>query len=547
MICYKRYFFSMKNFKLLFIALVLLISFVNYSYSKDTTKYFNWFNLDPQVDKIPGLSTDKAYEELLKGKVSHPVVVAVIDGGVDINHEDLKGRIWVNEDEIPGNGIDDDKNGFIDDINGWNFIGGADGRSIDHEALEVTRIYRKYKDRYENSGSIPKKEKDNYELYKKAKKIYLDKYGEAKKEFDFITDFESNFNRIDSMAVVLLNKENYNSDDLKSLDASNSQEAAIVKSILLSFYESGITKDYVKEYKEHLENKLNYHYNVDFNPRTIVGDDPDNLSGKVYGNNIVDPFDPDHGTFVAGIIAADRNNNVGMKGIADNVKIMAIRAVPDGDERDKDVANAIIYAVNNGAQVINMSFGKDISPQKQFVDSALKYAESKDVILVHAAGNEGLNTDKTPKFPLNLNDGKLINTKWITVGASSIENDKSLAGSFSNYGKKTVDIFAPGVDIYSLKPENGYDVLDGTSFASPMVAGVAALIKSYFPSLTAPQVKDIILKSYTDYSDLEVNLPSEEDGKSKKVKSTRFGKLSVTGGIINVYKAIKLAQEYTNK
>lgn len=533
--------------KLGFIVFVFyFFSVIGYaSNQKDTTKYFNWFNLDPEKDSIPGISTERAYSELLKGKESTPVIVAVIDGGVDINHEDLKGKIWVNDDEIPGNGIDDDKNGFIDDVNGWNFIGGSDGTNVNQETYEITRIYRKYKDRYDNVKSVPKEEKETFELYKKAKKAYFEKYEKAKSEMEFIRKFEENYNKVDSLAIDILKKKDYNKDDLVNLDPSGSQEATIVKSVLLTLYESGFSREDFIEYKEYIETKFNYHFNVDFNPRGIVGDDPDNRMDSIYGNNDIVASTPEHGTFVSGVIAADRDNNLGMKGIADNVKIMAIRAVPDGDERDKDVANAIIYAVNNGAQVINMSFGKDLSPQKELVDRALKYAESKDVILVHAAGNESLNTDKSPKYPQNLKDNLQINSKWLTIGASSIENGEELTGSFSNYGKKTVDVFAPGVDVYSLQPENKYDIMDGTSFAAPMVAGVAALLKSYYPSLSASEIKEIILASYTDYKDVKVNLPSKDS--DKKVKKSKFGKLSATGGIINVYKAVQLAEKRINK
>ncbi|NJK84921.1 MAG: S8 family serine peptidase [Bacteroidales bacterium] len=289
-----------------------------------------------------------------------------------------------------------------------------------------------------------------------------------------------------------------------------------------------------------MKHEFNYHYNIDFNPRNIVNDDPENANDSIYGNSDVVATDPSHGTFVSGIIAADRDNGIGMKGIADNVRIMAIRAVPDGDERDKDVANAIIYAVNNGASVINMSFGKDVSPQKHMVDKALKYAESKDVVLVHAAGNESQNTDKSPRYPMNFIGKDPINSKWLSIGASSIDANESLPGEFSNYGKKTVDIFAPGVNIYSLQPKNEYDIQDGTSYASPMVAGTAALLKSYYPSLSAQQIKEIILSSHNDvFKQLKVNVPSS----GKKTKKGSFNKLSATGGLLNVYQAVKLAEE----
>ncbi len=513
---------------------------------EDSAKYFNWFNLDPQQDNIPGISTDRAYQNLLKNKTSTMVIVAVIDGGVDINHEDLKDKIWTNEDEIPDNGIDDDHNGFIDDVHGWNFIGGKDGQDIDQENYEITRIYREYKPVFGNKEKkdISKEDLDKFNLYEAAKKTYFEKYTKAANEWMFIQKFEENFNKADSIAKELLNKNDYDVDDLKSLDAVGNADALKAKAMLLSLYEKGFSKGVLDKYEKYVGTKVNYHFNLNFNPRKIVGDDPYDINDSIYGNNDVTGPDPNHGTFVSGIIAADRFNNTGMQGIADNVKIMSVRTVPDGDERDKDVANAIKYAVRNGAQVINMSFGKDLSPQKEFVDEALRFAAAHDVLLVHAAGNENQNTDKSPRYPTNLDaDNNVINSNWLSIGASTINKDETLTGVFSNYGRKSVDIFAPGVDIYSLQPDNKYDIQDGTSYASPMVAGTAALIKSYYPELTAGQIKAIILSSGTDYSALRVVVPHDSD--TKKQKKEKFRKLSVTGDVLNVYRALELAEKYS--
>ncbi|MFO7658878.1 MAG: S8 family peptidase [Bacteroidales bacterium] len=507
----------------------------------DSVEFYNWFNLDMQNDGIPGISTDKAYNHLLKDKISTPVVVAVIDGGVDINHEDLVGKIWINEDEIPGNGIDDDQNGFVDDIYGWNFLGGANGENIEFETYEVTRIYRKYKEVFNTSDTINLKgiDLETFNLYRKARKIYHQKLNKALEDMALINKFEAGYLRADSIIKSTLNKDTFSIEELKTTETSENREFAMARMMMVNLSENGFDIERLNNFKKHVNTKINYHFNLEFNPRSIVGDDPENPNDSIYGNNDVTANTPDHGTFVSGIIAGNRYNNIGMKGIADNVKIMVIRAIPDGDERDKDIANAIKYAVNNGAHVINMSFGKDLSPQKGLVDEAIRYAMAHDVLLVHAAGNDGENVDKNPKYPNNTTkDGLLLSSHWICTGASAKSADMHLAGSFSNYGRMSVDLFAPGVNVYSLKPDNRYDVLDGTSFAAPMVAGTAALLRSYYPGLTAPEIKEIILSSVESYKKQKVRIPSKV--LDKKQKKTKFRQLSFTGGLLNVYKAVEM-------
>jgi cell wall-associated protease len=292
--------------------------------------------------------------------------------------------------------------------------------------------------------------------------------------------------------------------------------------------------DHNTEVCDNYKNGMEYGYNPEFDPRSIVGDNYTNTEERFYGNNDVKGTFPVHGTHVAGVIAANRKNNLGINGIADNVKIMALRAVPNGDERDKDIANAIRYAVDNGAKIINMSFGKDYSPQKDAVDKAVKYAEAKGVLLVHAAGNDDDNNDTKPSFPTRYyKDGKEA-ANWIEVGASGWGADSTLAADFSNYGKKSVNFFAPGVQLYSTTPANGYETMDGTSFASPAVSGVAAILLSYFPNLTPLQVKDILIKSTRKFDSLMVK-------KSDKTGVVKFSDLSSSGGLVNAYEAVKLA------
>lgn len=519
----------------------------------------DWFLRDPETDKLQGVSADKTYNTLLKGKPSRTVVVAVIDSGVDIEHEDLKSVIWVNEDEIPGNGIDDDKNGYIDDVHGWNFIGGKDG-NVDADTYEVTREYKRLKDKYENfdEKKLNKKNRDEYAYWQRVKTKYERDFKFNKEQYDQyaeqLTIYTNAFLTIKYCDSILTKKLGapVSKSSLASIESTN-DTINFAKQTLTRILESiegdievnefvdelGYYLDQLQEGVDHYRVAVEYGYSLDFDSRSIVGDNPDDPYEKGYGNNDVKGPDARHGTHVAGIIAADRNNDLGIRGIADNVRIMSVRAVPNGDERDKDVANAIIYAVDNGAHIINMSFGKSFSPQKEAVDKAVKYAESKGVLMIHAAGNDGRDLDKEENFPTRkyLKSGQA--TAWVEVGASSWGAEQDFVASFSNYGKRSVDVFAPGVQIYSTVPDNGYENLQGTSMASPATAGVAAIIMSYFPELTASQVSDILKKSTRKFDGLKVNKPGSGD-------EVPFNQLSTSGGLVNAYEAVKLAAEVSS-
>jgi subtilisin family serine protease len=501
----------------------------------------DWFLRDPEFDSLQGVSAERAYQTVLKDQPSKTVLVAVIDSGIDINHEDLKSVIWTNEKEIPDNGIDDDKNGYIDDIHGWNFIGGKEG-NVDADTYELTREYIRLKHKFENAdeNKIPKKQKNEYESYKTIKDKFEKLKAKNEQQYKLYSGIYRNISYSIDTLKSLLNVDKITPEAVKDFQ-TNDPSLLFAKGFLLSMYrnigDDGDLDEYLSELKdavEYYEVIVKYGYNEDFDSRTIVGDNVNNPSEKYYGNNDVIGPDPKHGTHVAGIIGADRKNDIGIKGIADNVKIMVVRAVPNGDERDKDVANAIIYAVDNGAQIINMSFGKSFSPQKDVVDKAVKYAEQKGVLLIHAAGNDSENIDVEKNYPSRYyNDGKEAKN-WIEVGASSWGEDEDFVGSFSNYGKKSVSLFAPGVDIYSTVPGNKYENESGTSMASPSTAGVAALIMSYFPELTPLQVKDILLKSSRKFDNLKVQKP---DG-----GLVNFSQLSLSGGLVNAFEAVKMAQ-----
>ncbi|MFT5884152.1 MAG: subtilisin family serine protease [Arcticibacterium sp.] len=527
----------MKPFALVSAFFLMSVS----AYSQDLKIKANWFNLDFEKDGLRGMSVEKAYEELLKGRSSETVIVGVIDSGVDIEHEDLKGKIWINEDEVPGNGKDDDGNGFIDDINGWDFIGGADGTDVVQEQQESARLYNKYKALF---GENPKKRllrkyREEYNTLKKIQKEIVEKRKEAEQYLPIYEGLKENLNITTEILAEVLGRDVFSKEDVQNIKESEiGLNARRAKQYWLRLAEMGVDAASVEEGLEHFNDQLEFNYNTSFDARSVVGDNPEKLEFGKYGNNEVRGPRALHGTHVAGIIGADRHNDLGIKGVADNVKIMVVRTVPGGDERDKDVANAIRYAVDNGAQVINMSFGKPYSPEKIWVDDAVKYAESKGVLLVAAAGNDNSDIDKKPEYPSKYykNGGQASN--WITVGASSHEIGENIVADFSNYGRMGVDVFAPGVDMYSSVPDSKYSEQDGTSMASPAVVGVAALLKSYFPSLTPQQLKSIILDSSVKLEGLIVNVPG---GKGKAL----LGELCVSGGIINAYNAVLMANQMT--
>jgi len=499
----------------------------------------NWFNLDLAQDDALGVSTELVYQELVGDRQPTPVVVAVIDSGVDFEHEDLDDNMWVNPGEIPGNQIDDDQNGYVDDVHGWNFLGGSGGKNIQYENLELTRLYVKYKPEFEGKDreDIPKRDRERYDKWKEWGALIEEKMASVKDNFADYQIMKQGLERL---------KEEIPAPVTKAKLKNFKSEVDILNQISDLFI--GFMEEYNTDF-EGLEANINYwhdhfaqqkaYYDVDLDVRSIVGDDPEDLSDRYYGNNDVRGPDALHGTHVAGIIAAERENGLGMDGVASHVRIMSVRAVPQGDERDKDVANAIRYAVDNGAQIINMSFGKGQSPHKKTVDEAVRYAIKKDVLLIHSAGNEGEENNSTEHFP---NDRFLKKglfkpryaESWIEVGASSWQVDEYLSAEFSNYSNFWVDLFAPGVQIYSTAPFDEYETLQGTSMAAPVVSGVAAMIRSYFPELTARQVKQVIMESVKKAKQL-VYQPGEE---SKKVP---FRQLSVTGGVVNAYQAFKLA------
>ena len=505
----------------------------------------NWYQLDKTETGFNGISLDKAYDFIKSKKLkSKRVTVAVIDSGIDTLHEDLKPILWTNPKEIPGNGKDDDKNGYVDDVHGWNFIGGRDGKNVKEDSYEGARVYHKLKAIWEgkevNPDSLKPDQKKSYKTYLKAKEKVVGEVNEM--EVGFIKNMYPGLKAGDSILRKETGKEEYNGNDLQNNNTTDPQ-AKKTKSFILSICKANNSYEISnKQLLDELEGQLRKAEAATTAPKNyrgdIVKDDESNINDRFYGNNDIMASTPFHGTHCSGIIGAARDNNLGINGIADNVRIIMVRAVPDGDEHDKDIANAIKYAVDNGAKIISMSFGKDFSPEKRWVDEAFKYAEKKGVLLVHAAGNDAKNIDTADNFPnpvFENGSGRAVNV--ITVGASGDEKNGGLTASFSNYGKKEVDVFAPGVGIYSTIPGgNTYGNASGTSMACPVVAGVAALLLEYYPKLTPKDLKSIIEKSVVIPAD-KVKIPGNDE-------LANLSELSRTGGIVNAYEAVKLADGY---
>ncbi|RZK75451.1 MAG: peptidase S8 [Pedobacter sp.] len=577
-------------------SLLLLSNLSSFAQSKDIKLPANWYNLDLVKDGYFGISTEKAYSTILNDKKpKQKIIVAVIDGGVDVNHEDLKDVLWTNTKEIEGNGIDDDGNGYVDDIHGWNFIG-SDKGNLAYDNLELVRIMRKYAPFYTStlpSTVLDSTQKEEFRLFTRARTKFGVLYNNAVDNFRYLSVIN---HVIDSVARVN-GKPIPSAEDFDKYVADNEEEEQVKKIIRAGIKENKGVEKFVTEMKDAYEQydvMLRYNLNLKYNQRTeLVGDNYEDAKQRNYGNRDVMGPNAEHGSHVSGIIAASRNNAIGINGISNSVSIMAIRVVPEGDERDKDVANGIIYAVDNGARVINMSFGKSFKWNKKAVDDAVKYAEEKGVLLVHAAGNDNENNDLSENYPnkyfetpesiayekahrrptslipiikpdvptggpydrnrrtppASFKKPPIDTTKfgfahasnWIEVGASAYANDPNLKATFSNYGKHTVDVFAPGFMINSTVPGSKYKEFDGTSMASPVVSGLAALILSYYPELKPSEVRDIIMKSVSKV-DIKVKHKNEK-GESSRVL---FSDLCVSGGIVNAYQALMLAEKYKN-
>jgi len=496
---------------------LLAVGITSMSFGQVDKKVLNWYN------GKAGMETEKAYK-MVKKRKSTTVVVAIIDSGIDIEHEDLKGKIWVNTDEIAGNGIDDDKNGYIDDVHGWNFLGNAKGENANSMRLERTRIFAQLSAKSsltDDEQTLLDKVSAELEEEKSTFQGYL-------AQMEMLGPMIEN---IPSMLESKLGKKDATVKDIQKWVKKHPEDAQMM-GLAEAVVSGELTAKTIAEQKEQIQGMLDTHHNPDFNGRAVVGDDPNNFGDVVYGNNDVEGPDALHGTHVGGIVGAIRGNDLGGDGVANDILLMSLRAVPDGDEFDKDIALAIRYAVDNGASIINMSFGKAYSPNSKEVYEAFQYADSKGVLCVHAAGNDHKNIDVEPNYPTSMYS---FQTKkldhFMTIGSSTRFTDEKLPSSFSNYGKKGVDVFAPGSEIYNSVPQSDYKVLQGTSMACPMVAGAAAMLKSYFPEMSMKEISDVLLSSAKSYKGVMQTHPETKE-------MADFGDLSVTGGVINLKNAV---------
>jgi len=532
------------------LSLVAIPVFVAFSIAQETPK--GWYLLDPIQDQYLGISLNKAYQFIKEHhKQSTPIIVAVLDSGVDTAHEDLKQILWRNPKEIPGNGIDDDGNGYIDDVYGWNFLGGKDGRNVKKCSDERSRIYHLFKADFLgktiDTTILSTLEKYNYKTWLKAA-AQLNFSQEEQTELLYVEITAKAIKKHDNVLRKEMGIEEYTMETLEKFNPTNrlAQEAKLgylkcMKMIGIDSDEKNTST--IEQLDEYVSGKKTAFASKEVPPvdyrADIIKDNYLDFTDRYYGNNDVMGTGSMHGTHVTGIIGAKRNNGIGIDGVADNVQVITVRVVPDGDEYDKDVALGIRYAVDNGAKIINMSFGKSFSPQKAWVDSAINYAASKDVLILHAAGNDGADNDVKENYP------SPIYTQWnykaenfMNIGASGDPKiSKSVAADFSNYGKINVDVFAPGVKIYSTLPGgNQYGNLNGTSMSTPIVTGLAALIRSYYPALSAVQVKNIIETSVWVPDTTAINIKPGQNP-----EPIAFSSLSKTGGIVNAYYAISAA------
>lgn len=509
------------------------------------------WQLKDKADGYYGISLDKAYTFVKdKGRKPKTVVVAVIDSGVDTTHEDLKSILWHNPGEIPGNGIDDDHNGYIDDVYGWNFLGNRDGENVTNDSYESARVYHHYLKQFSgitDPGQLSRKEAYLYNMWTRARRDVL--HGVDTARFNGLKKAYERAFKADSVLRDAIGTQIYTGAQLKDFKPSPGEQVQsrnyMLRLMGINHAMEGTNRAFLGGFKEYVDGQEKKVLAMTQAPEgyrdEVVKDDPNDIKDRYYGNNNVMAGDHFHGTHVTGIIGAVRDNGIGMDGVADHVRIMMMRAVPDGDEHDKDIALAIRYAVDNGAKIINMSFGKAFSPHKDWVDKAVKYAERKGVLLVQAAGNSGEDIDTAYNFPNpHLLSGKNADAEWITVGASGDTTFGNLVAPFSNYGKDEVDVFAPGMKIYSTLPGgNKYGDLQGTSMASPLVAGLAAFLLEYYPKLSAKQLKEVI--------DQSVSKPGVEVREPGTKKQTSMRSLCKSGGIVNAYNAVLLASTLKGK
>jgi len=509
----------------------------------------NWYRYDIEIDTIPGISLERAFNEILKNKEGEEIVVAIIDGKVDIEHSQIKSNLWKNDKDHHNNGIDDDKNGYIDDKNGWNFLGGVKNRNSIYVNYEVIRIIRYYKNQFDGFTihEIDTAQIEKFKLYQNAIKNVDSLVKRANLTISLGEPLIENYrDALDSLAPYIEESD----ITLEKLDSILEKHSNLKVYIELAsrVKKFNLTLDGLKDDVLRAENTIEIYLNPDFDGRRVTNDNPYDINDIGYGNNDIysDHEQLYHGTLVAGMLLTNGDKEIGLQGGNQNIKIMPLCISSNGDEHDKDIALAIRYAVDNGAKIINMSISKEWTLFPNWVDDAIKYAEKKDVLIITSAGNNNfnLNFDSYPNYPNYPNDtdsnGNEFASNFIKVGGSDYYLNENIKYSSTNYGDFNVDLFAPGDHIFTTSPreDDGFETTNGTSFSAPLVAGIAALIWSHYPNLTAKDVKQIIMESGVEY-DIMVNVPTPEDPD----RQLPFNQLSKSGKIVNAYNALLMAAD----
>ncbi|MBG7630454.1 MAG: S8 family serine peptidase [Bacteroidetes bacterium] len=510
-----------------------------------TKKFDHWHLKDYESDGVPGISLDKLYDELIKNQKGKQIIVAIIDTEIDINHEDLKDFIWINNDEQPNNGVDDDNNGYVDDVNGWNFIGNKNGGNLICSNFSYTR---KLKELIPIFKGKTKEEVGNdtlnFKIYQRALMDHQNMKRQLKEDYEYVEFLNTGFPRSKKLLDSIFRGSTYTINQLDSLytifKKQDSIKAADIYFMIdfLNFDMHGYADNLA--YESNLIEK--YSNNISFDDRAIIGDNVNDIEDRDYGSpfitNSLKEFT--HGSIVSGVLAAHRTNNKGVRGITNTVKLMPLCIQAKfGAETDKDLALSIKYAVENGAQVINISANRTYELHNEWVQQALLYAEEQNVLVVKGAGNSETDIDKIITYP-NKNTKDHVLNNFIVVGATGMELNSNFKPVWANYGRKTVDFYAPGESILTTTPFDSYKVDSGSSLSTAITSGVAALLLSYYPDLKVSEIRQILMESATRY-DLDIELDYDSN------TTVPFSKLSNSGGVLNAFNAFVLAEKISHK
>ena len=528
----------------------------------------DWYNCSFDKDNVYGAEVNKAYDFLKGKKMKKRPVVALIGSGIDVEHEDLKQAIWFNPKE-KADGKDNDKNGLVDDINGWNFLGGKDGQVMESTMREGDREFLRLKDKYadymfdgkdyykiinEKMTKVPAPENvDEFNYYRfnvMPESPIAGSYG-GWVLVQAVKEYAAKFDKM--MRERFPNKELTQEDfnicyDPKAPRDSLAEVAFMVCAYGFSIYQTDkwdAVYAGIKSGAQIQQSQAEYEAKVkqfgSDGRATIIGDNYLDINDNKYGNNVLLTTDASIGTMEAGIIAGKRDNGLGGNGIMDQAEIMTLRVSANGEPYLKDIALAIRYAVDHGADVILLPVQNSLYPedQKKWISEALEYAESKGVLAITPAWEASQDLSKDIYFPNRWMTGKKELTNLMVVSSSDKEGNPSMT---SNYGAKEVDLYAPGIDIYSTYTGDTYQTGTGIGLAAATTVGVAALLKAYYPQLTGTQIRNILLESVTSRKDVEVEKGIRVNGQASQ-DLFLFGDLCLSGGILNAYQAVVAADK----